>query len=145
VKKRIGVLLSGCGVFDGAEIHESTLTLYFLDREGSEAVCFAPDIEQHHVINHLTSEETLEKRRILTEAARITRGKITSLTEISEDELDGLILPGGVGAAKNLIDYALKGRECMIHSDVKRIILGRCERRLLDAIEAKRRPVAFGR
>ena len=77
--KKIGVLLSGCGVFDGAEIHESTLTLYFLDREGAEVLCMAPDTNQLHVVDHQTSQETGEQRNILTESARISRGNMQDL------------------------------------------------------------------
>ena len=120
--KKIGVLLAGCGVFDGAEIHESTLTLYFLDREGAEIICTAPDGDQLHVINHQTSQEMGEKRNILVESARISRGDMRSLASVSADDLDGLILPGGFGAAKNLVDYAVKGRDCTIRPEVKRII-----------------------
>jgi len=120
--KKIGVLLSGCGVFDGAEIHESTLTLYFLDREGVEIICMAPDVDQLHVINHQTSQEMDETRNILVESARISRGNMKDLSSVSAGDLDGLVLPGGFGAAKNLVNYAVKGRDCSIHPDVKRII-----------------------
>lgn len=120
--KKIGVLLSGCGVFDGAEIHESTLTLYFLDREGADVICTAPDRDQLHVIDHQTSQEAGEKRNILVESARISRGNMIDLATMKADDLDGLILPGGFGAAKNLVDYAVKGRDCTILPDVKRII-----------------------
>lgn len=120
--KKIGVLLTGCGVFDGAEIHESTLTLYFLDREEAEIICMAPDVDQLHVINHQTSQEVDEKRNVLVESARISRGNMKDLASVSAGDLDGLVLPGGFGAAKNLVDYAVKGRDCSIHPDVKRII-----------------------
>ena len=120
--KKIGVLLSGCGVFDGAEVHESTLTLYFLDREGADVVCFAPDRDQLHVVNHQTSQEAGEKRNVLVESARISRGNMVDLVSMKADDLDGLILPGGFGAAKNLVDYAVKGRDCTILPDAKRII-----------------------
>jgi enhancing lycopene biosynthesis protein 2 len=121
--KKIGVLLSGCGVYDGSEIHETTLTLLFLDQAGAEIVCIAPDKNQLHVINHHTSEEMKEFRNVLVESARISRGNIHILTSISADDLDGLILPGGFGAAKNLIDYAVKGRECTIDPNAKRLII----------------------
>ncbi len=123
MKKKIAVLLSGCGVFDGAEIHESTLTLYFLDRAGVEPVCIAPNMDQIHVINHQTSEEVEEKRQVLIESARISRGDMRDLSSISAEDLDALIIPGGFGAAKNLADYAMKGRDCSIHPDVKRLII----------------------
>ena len=120
--KKIGVLLSGCGVFDGSEIHEATFTLYFLHREGAQAVCIAPDMMQQHVIDHQTSEVIDQNRNILVESARISRGNVLRLDDVSVQDLDGLILPGGFGAAKNLIDYALKGRECSIITGVKQLI-----------------------
>ncbi len=116
--KKIGVILSGCGVYDGSEIHEAVLTLLALDRAGAEAVCFAPDIEQHHVIDHRTGKEMAETRNVLTESARICRGAISDLAEININTLDGLILPGGFGAAKNLCDYAFKGVECEVNEHV---------------------------
>ena len=116
--KKIGVILSGCGVYDGSEIHEAVLTLLALDRAGAEAVCFAPDIEQHHVIDHRTGKEMAETRNVLTESARICRGAIGDLAEININTLDGLILPGGFGAAKNLCDYAFKGVECEVNEHV---------------------------
>ena len=122
MKKRIGVLLSGCGIFDGSEIHEATLTLYFLNRAGAEIVCTAPDDDQLHVIHHVTSEQMGESRNILTESARIARGDIRSLSAVSPDDMDGLIIPGGFGAAKNLVDYAVKGRDCHINPQVKDLI-----------------------
>ena len=120
--KKIGVLLSGCGVFDGAEIHESVLTLLFLDRAGAQAICMAPDINQLHVINHLTSEETDEKRNVLVESARIARGEIKNLKDINATDMDALIIPGGFGAAKNLCDFAVKGPDSTIDPEVNRII-----------------------
>ncbi len=122
--KKIGVLLSGCGVFDGAEIHETTLTLFYLDRGGVEVVCLAPDAPQLHVVDHQSSQEMDESRNILIESARLSRGNMKALSDINIQELDALILPGGFGAAKNLIDYAVKGRDCTIRDDVKNLILG---------------------
>lgn len=115
-------MLSGCGVFDGAEIHESVLTLLFLDRAGAEALCMAPDVDQFHVINHLTHQETQEKRNVLVESARIARGNIRDVAMVSASELDALILPGGFGAAKNLSDFALKGPDALVQPDVERLI-----------------------
>ena len=99
---RIGVLLSGCGVYDGSEIHEAVITLLALDRAGAQIVCTAPDVDQHDVINHLTQEPMKEKRNVLVESARIARGEIRNLKDVHADDLDGLIIPGGFGAAKNL-------------------------------------------
>jgi enhancing lycopene biosynthesis protein 2 len=120
--KRIGVLLSGCGVFDGAEIHEAVLTLLTLDRAGAEIICMAPDIDQMHVINHITQEVTGEKRNVLVESARIARGEIRNLKDVPASDLDALIMPGGLGAAKNLSDFAVKGPDASVHPEVKRIL-----------------------
>ncbi len=119
--KKVGVLLSGCGVFDGSEIHEAVLTLLFLDREGVETVCMAPDME-HEVINHLTQEPAGEKRNVLAESARIARGNIRNLKEVNVSDMDALILPGGFGAAKNLSDFAVKGPDATVHPEVSRIL-----------------------
>ena len=119
---KIGVLLSGNGVFDGSEIHESVLTLLAIDENNAESVCFAPNIDQHHVLNHITGEEMEESRNVLIESARIARGNIKDLKEISADDIDALVLPGGFGAAKNLTKWAFKGPDGEILPDVKRII-----------------------
>ena len=121
---RIGVCLSGCGVFDGAEIYESVLTLLALDRAGVEVVCMAPNTPQLHVINHRTGAETGETRNVLDEAARICRGEISDLAEVSAGDLDALIFPGGFGAAKNLCDFAVAGADARAHPEVERIIKG---------------------
>ncbi len=114
--KKIGVVLSGCGVYDGAEIHESVITLLALDRQGAEVVMMAPDISQMHVINHLTGDvDEAQERNVLVESARIARGEIRNIAEVSADEIDGLILPGGFGAAKNLCDFAVKGADCAVN------------------------------
>lgn len=112
--KRVGIVLSGCGVYDGAEIHEAVLTLLAVDRAGAQAVCFAPDKPQFHVVNHLTGEVTDENRNILVESARITRGNIQPLSQADASQLDALIVPGGFGAAKNLSDFATEGAACQV-------------------------------
>jgi enhancing lycopene biosynthesis protein 2 len=132
--KKIGVILSGCGVYDGAEIHEAVITLLALDRRGAEAVICAPDVPQMHVVNHLTGKvEEGATRNVLVEAARIARGKIRAVDQVSADELDGLILPGGFGAAKNLCDFAVKGKDCTVHAGVARLVR---------AVHAQGKPVA---
>ncbi|MBK9090117.1 MAG: isoprenoid biosynthesis glyoxalase ElbB [Holophagales bacterium] len=123
MKPKVGVLLSGCGVYDGAEIHESVLTLLALDRAGAEAVCLAPDVAQKHVVNHLTGQPAEgETRNVLVEAARIARGKVKSLSGFDPSTLDALVLPGGFGAAKNLCDFAFRGADCEVHPEVARIV-----------------------
>ena len=119
---KVAVILSGCGVFDGAEIFESTLTLLALDQAGVEYQCMAPDIEQMHVINHLTGEEMNEKRNVLIEAARIARGDVINLADADPSDYDALIVPGGFGAAKNLSDFAVKGAGMSVNKDVQNLI-----------------------
>ncbi|HCU0296101.1 TPA: isoprenoid biosynthesis glyoxalase ElbB [Citrobacter sedlakii] len=116
--KKIGVVLSGCGVYDGAEIHEAVLTLLAIARSGAQAVCFAPDKPQADVVNHVTGESMAETRNVLIEAARITRGEIRPLSQAVSAELDALIVPGGFGAAKNLSTFASQGRECQVDADL---------------------------
>jgi enhancing lycopene biosynthesis protein 2 len=120
--KKIGVVLSGCGVMDGSEIHEAVLTLVAIDRAGAEAICMAPNIRQRHVINHLTNEESRgEVRNVLVESARIARGKIRDIAGVKAADIDALIFPGGFGAAKNLSDYAFKGPACSVNREVARL------------------------
>lgn len=121
--KKVGVVLSGSGVYDGSELHEAVITLLALDRAGVEAICMAPDMEQLHVVNHLTGEVAAgEKRNVLVESARIARGKIHNLKEVKAADIDGLIFPGGFGAAKNLCDFAVKGPDCAVHPEVSRLV-----------------------
>lgn len=119
--KRIGVVLSGCGVYDGSEIHEAVFTLLAIDRQGCEAVCMAPDINLA-VINHQTTLETGEKRNVLMESARIARGKIRDIKEVSAADLDAVVFPGGFGAAKNLCDFAMKGSAASVNPEVARLL-----------------------
>ena len=121
-KKRIGVLLSGCGVFDGSEIHEATLTLYFLDKEGAEIICIAPDKNQRDVINHASGEPSAENRSVMTESARIARGKIRDIRTVKAEELDALVIPGGFGAAKNLCSFAVDGAACTVDENVAALL-----------------------
>jgi len=117
----IGVVLSGCGFMDGAEIHESVCALLALDRAGVTIKCYAPNVELD-VVDHRTGKATGEKRNALTEAARIARGEIADLEEASADALDGVVLPGGFGAAKNLSDFASKGAECEVHPSLAKLL-----------------------
>ncbi|MFJ3378497.1 isoprenoid biosynthesis glyoxalase ElbB [Pseudomonas sp. NPDC086112] len=118
MSKKIAVILSGCGVYDGAEIHESVITLLRLDQRGAQVQCFAPNIAQLHVINHLTGEEMPEARNVLVESARIARGNIKDIREASVEDFDALIVPGGFGSAKNLSTFAVEGAGCSVQPDV---------------------------
>lgn len=120
----IGVLLSGCGVYDGSEVHEATFTLLAIKQNGGDYSCYAPDKDQYHVIDHLSGDEAEgEKRNILTESARIARGNISDVTKAKIDLLDALVIPGGFGAAKNLSTWAIDGPDSEIDSDVRRLII----------------------
>lgn len=118
----IAVILSGCGYLDGSEIHEATLTLWAIHRHGADFQCYAPDIDQHHVVNHLTGNEMNERRNVLIESARIARGKVLDLAAFKADNHDALVLPGGYGAAKNLSTYAFDGAACTVNKDVEKAV-----------------------
>jgi enhancing lycopene biosynthesis protein 2 len=123
---KIAVVYSGCGYLDGAEINEVVATLWalsFHQENGIEIQCFAPDADQHHVVNHLTGQEkTGERRNMLEEAARISRGKIKPLSELREPEYDALIMPGGFGAAKNLCTFAFEGSKGSVNPELKQVL-----------------------
>lgn len=129
-KKKIAVVLSGCGVYDGAEIHESVFTLWAIEKAGAKYEIYAPDIEQYHVINHITGDEMAEKRNVLVESARIARGNIKPLSGYNAANYDALIFPGGFGAAKNLSTFGFEGSDCSVNPDV--------EKALLDTHQAKK-------
>lgn len=123
MNKRIGVLLSGCGVYDGSEIHESILTLLHIEKLGCTYRCFSLDHDQMHVVNHKNNDVTGEKRNMIFESARIARGKIECIREADVRDIDALILPGGLGAAKNLCDFALRGANCTVNRDVHDFVM----------------------
>ncbi len=122
--KKIAVVLSGCGVFDGAEIHEATLSMLAIAQKGCSYEIFAPDVDQHHVINHITGEEMDETRNVLIESARIARGNITDLDKFNPAEFDGLLFPGGFGAAKNLSTWAFEEANATVLPGVEKAING---------------------
>jgi len=121
-RKIFAVILSGCGNKDGAEIHESVMTLWALHKHGAEYQCFAPDIPQHHVLNFITGREMTETRNVMVESARIARGNIKDLKEYKAADYDGLIMPGGLGVAKNLSSFAFDGPGCHVNEDVARAV-----------------------
>jgi len=121
--KKVGVILAGCGAQDGAEIHESVITLLELDRLGVEVIIMAPDMDQFHVINHLKGGTMDPARNILVEASRIARGNIVPVGTVSGNQLDALVFPGGTGMAKNLFDYSMTGPDCTVVKDVERLVI----------------------
>ena len=118
---KIGIVLSGCGVNDGSEIHEAVITMLELDKAGADMLLMAPNIDQLHVINHATGEEMDDSRNVLVESARISRGDIEDIAVVTSENVDALIFPGGFGVAKNLSDYAMAGVECSVNPDVLRL------------------------
>jgi len=119
--KKIGVVLSGCGVRDGSEIHEAVFALLAIDQAGCEAVCMAPAVD-FAVTDHLTMRETGERRNILVESARIARGNIRDIQDVKAADLDAVVFPGGFGAAKNLCDFAVKGAAASVNPETLRLL-----------------------
>ncbi len=135
MSKRVAVILSGCGVFDGAEVHESVLTLLALDEAGASYTIVAPDIPQMHVVNHHTGQPVEgEVRNVLVEAARIARGPVLPLDKMDIAEFDAIILPGGFGAAKNLSTFATEGDACSVLPELSEKLL---------AAQAAGKPIGF--
>ena len=122
MKKTFAIITGGCGHRDGSEIHETVMTMLAIENNGGVYELFAPDRNQHHVINHLTGEETTEERNMLAEAARIARGKIKCLNEFYIDDFDAVIFPGGYGVAKNFFNYAFKGTKANVDPQIERVI-----------------------
>lgn len=120
---KIGVLLSGCGVYDGTEIQEAVLSLLAIAEEGHEAQCIAVNKNQHHVIDHTSGQELPQSRNMLVEAARIARGNILDIAAVQPADLDALLIPGGFGNAKNLTDWAFRGPDGQILPEVKLLLV----------------------
>ena len=119
---KFAIILAGCGVFDGSEIHEATLTMLAIAQSGGSYELFAPDVKQHHVMNHLKGEEMEEQRNVLVESARIARGNIKALREYKPEDYDALVIPGGFGVAKNLCTYAIDGTDFSVDRVVEEAI-----------------------
>lgn len=119
---KVGVVLSGCGVFDGSEITEAVAILVALDKRGAQIVCMAPNSAQAGVVNHLTKKPDAHARNVMEESARIARGKVTDLASVRAGDVDALVFPGGFGAARNLSDFASKGANCTVHPEVRRLV-----------------------
>lgn len=123
IMKKVAVILAGCGVYDGAEIQEAVLTLLAINRQGAAYQCFAPDIPQHHIINHITGKEEPGTRNVLVESARIARGAIKPLSAFHQDDFDALVFPGGFGCAKNLSTWAFEGDHCLVNPEVEKVVM----------------------
>ncbi len=118
--KKIALILSGSGVYDGSEIHETCAALLALNRAGATVTACAPSGPQMHVIDHLEGQPADgESRSILVESARLVRGEITPLADLDPLDFDAVLLPGGFGAAKNLCNFATEGDKCTVHPEVE--------------------------
>lgn len=131
---KVGVVLSGCGVFDGTEITEAVSVLIAIDKLGAQSICVAPDIVQVQVVDHLAGLPTRDVRNVLSESARIARGRIRRLSDVSADEFDAVVFPGGFGAAKNLSDFATRGADCQVNPQVTRLV---------QQMHAAKKPIGF--
>ncbi|XP_051997704.1 glutamine amidotransferase-like class 1 domain-containing protein 3, mitochondrial [Xyrauchen texanus] len=132
--KRVAVVLAGCGVFDGSEIHEASAVLVHLSRQQASVKMFAPDVDQMHVVDHLKNSPTEERRNVLMESARLARGDIQDLSQVNVKNLDAIIFPGGFGAAKNLCSWAVQGKDCSVNEQVKTV---------LQAFHAEKKPIGL--
>jgi enhancing lycopene biosynthesis protein 2 len=118
--KKIALILSGCGVYDGAEIHETCAALLALHRAGARVTACAPAGPQMHVVDHAIGKPVEgASRDILVESARLNRGEITPLAALDPADFDGVMLPGGFGAAKNLCTFAVDGADCRVHPEIE--------------------------
>ena len=115
---RIAMLLSGCGNMDGSEIHESVSAIIAIDQKGWESVFTAPDIQQVRTVSFI-NEITIPPRNALQESARIARGEIQELSLELLNDIDAILIPGGLGAATTLCDFALKGSSCFALPEVE--------------------------
>lgn len=122
VRKRAAILLAGSGVYDGSEIMETTSMFFALHEHNYDFQCFAPDWDQHHVVNHTDGSEMEQTRNVLAESARIARGDVKNITELKTEDYDVLMIPGGFGAAKNLCDYAIKGADMTVRPEIEDIV-----------------------
>jgi enhancing lycopene biosynthesis protein 2 len=120
--KKVCMILSGSGVFDGTEIHEAVLSILYLQQSNIEIVFAAPDIPQTDVINHISGQEIQESRNVLIESARIARGQIVNLKDIDVEDIDGLFFPGGAGSVKNLCTFMKEGPECSVNVDIQNLV-----------------------
>lgn len=121
---RVGFILSGCGFMDGSEIHESVVAMLALEEAGAKLRMLAPSIPQTKVTDHLTGKETDQKRQVLTESARIARGKVEELGTVTPDDFDAIVMPGGFGAALNLCNFATEGENMTVNKELERLLLG---------------------
>jgi len=120
----MAVILSGCGFLDGSEIHESVLCLLALSQSGHTYHCFAPDIDQVKVVDHISKNAVAgQERNVLVESARIARGEISPLSTLKVSDFDAVVMPGGYGAALHLSTFAQDQEKCTVNEDFRRVVM----------------------
>ncbi len=122
MSKKVAVVLAGCGVYDGSEIHEAVITILNLHKCGAQISFFAPDMIQADVVNHFEGKPDNNQRNVLVESARIARGAVAPLSQFNADDYDAVVFPGGFGAAKNLCTFAFDGANCKVNVQVQTLI-----------------------
>jgi len=116
----IGVLLGGCGHYDGTDVHELTFTLLAVEAAGEKTILIAPDIAQERTVDHLSGDEVEEPRNVLRESARLARRPIRSLEAVRQDELEALLIPGGYGPVVNFSSgFARPGAARRMHPGIE--------------------------
>jgi Uncharacterized protein involved in an early stage of isoprenoid biosynthesis len=120
--KKFAIILSGCGVQDGAEIHESVMAMLAVELAGAKFQLFAPNINQSRVVNHLDGSLMDETRNVLIESARIARGAIKPLADYQQQDFDAILFPGGFGVAINLSSFANDGNDMTVLQEIKRAV-----------------------
>ncbi len=124
-RKKVAVILSGCGNKDGSEVQESVLALYFLDKHDLKYQCYAPDAPQTEVVDFMSNNKLHESRNQLKEAARIARSDIRPLTHLNPDTYDALVIPGGGGSnLKSLSNYIYDQDDPKATDEVNRVVRG---------------------
>lgn len=120
-KRKIAVVLSGCGNKDGTEITEAIALITGLSQAGAEMTFFAPN-RDFQAKNFLTDQTLKETRNMMVEAARITRSQMNDLAALVAKDFDGLAFPGGFGAALHLSNWAQLGSRCEVLPEVRKAI-----------------------
>ena len=92
---RIGVVLSGCGVQDGSELHEAVLTLLALDKAGVEVtearishLAYSPEIAAAMLQRQQAQAVVAARTKIVEGAVGMVEMALDSLAKQNIVELD---------------------------------------------------------
>jgi enhancing lycopene biosynthesis protein 2 len=120
--KNFGVLLSGCGFYDGSDIWEAVLIHLFLEEKGYNSQFISLNLSSKEVVNHHTQESVSEKRNIFLESARIGLDQTKNIEEMDGEKIEGLVIAGGYGVLQNFLETGPPARILNAQSEVKRFI-----------------------